>query len=149
MSADGMQRIGDMKIRDRDNIAREAFRQLDYLGPVHVPPAHKFSDPEVIKAWRVGGHIEDKHVPEFAQWLERTQARSAAISENERRLNTTTWAQERLKNQGDYLERFEQFHFDAWGIERLSDEPRERSQQVMACARKGMPSVRPVRGKGG
>lgn len=145
MSADGLERIGDMKRRDGDNIARGVFALLDYLGPVHIPAPYAAQNPafpEAVKAWRKGAHLGDEHVHEFALWLERTQARSKAISENERRLNTTIWAQERLRGQSDYFERFAQFHVDAWGVEQWSDDATARAEQVKACARMGLPNTR-------
>ena len=140
--------LAEMKVRDGDVIARGVFAQLDYLGPVHVPAPYAAINPafpKVVEAWRDGGKLGDEHVGEFAAWLDRCKARSKAISENERRLQTTTWAQDRLRNEGDYFEKFAAFHRDAWGVEAWSDDPRERSEQLKRCARRGMPSVRDVR----
>ena len=142
-AADGPVSLAEMKVRDGDVIARGVFAQLDYLGPVHVPASYAPINPAFSKAveeWRKGAHLADEHVGEFAAWLERTKARSKAISENERRLNTTTWAQDRLRNEGDYFERFERFHLDAWGVDQWSDDPAEHSEQLKRCARRGMPS---------
>jgi hypothetical protein len=153
MSADGGRAtmptvLAELKRRDGDKIARGVFQQLDLLGPVHVPPPFAISDPEIVKQWRAGGTLKDEHVEEFARWLTHTTNRSAAIGENERRLNTTTWAQDRLRADSDYFEHFSQFHLERWGVEQWSDDARERADQVKACARRGMPSVRPMR-KGG
>jgi hypothetical protein len=142
MSADGLEVIGEMKRRDGDNIARGVFALLDYLGPVHIPAPYAPQNPaftKAVEAWRKGAHLPDEHVGEFAAWLDRAQSRSKAISENERRLNTTIWAQERLRGQSDYFERFAQFHLEAWGIEQWSDNATERAEQVKACARMGVP----------
>lgn len=145
MSADGLQLIGEMKVRDGDTIARGVWAAIDALGPKHVPAPFAKSQGlrEAIKQWNFGGSIDEKNVEEFAQWLEHTKKRSEAISENERRLNVTIWASERLHAQHDYAERFAQFFHDAWGVENWPEDPRERAEQVKACARRGMPSARP------
>jgi hypothetical protein len=139
--------IAEMKRRDGDKIARGVWQSIDSLGPVHVPPPFAKSQGlrEAIKQWNHGGTIDENNVEEFTQWLAHTTARSKAVAENERRLNTTIWAHERLRWQSDYDERFAQFFLDAWGVEEWRDDPQERADQVKACARKGMPSVKPQR----
>jgi len=150
MSGDGrgLAHFAEIRRRDGDKIARGVFQQLDSLGPVHVPPPFVYSSNDVRKAfeeWRSGAPLKDEHVEEFARWLEHTRTRSSRIGENERRLQTTIWAQERLCGEGDYYARFADFHLDAWGVEHWSEDPKERADQIKAAARRGMPSVKPQR----
>jgi hypothetical protein len=145
MSADGRCEMpagfGDVRVavrnRDVEKIAQEIFHTLQFCGSIPVPPPPGFSDPKTLERWRKGVPMPDVLAPELVNWLESNSRRSAAIGENTRRLRSTTWAQVKLRQVGDYWEHFAAFHKREWGIVRVCIDDVEREAQVLECARRG------------
>jgi len=121
----------------QQQVAIEVWNDIANLGPLVVPPKPHFENPSVLTRWQNGGQIPDSLVESFATWLEATRRRTNAITENERRLRNTTWAQMQLRDVGDYFEQFAAFHRDMWSIRDVCSDIAEREQQVQAVARNG------------
>lgn len=130
--------LGDvLKRNDTERMAIETWADVNNLGPVHVPPPMDFQDPAVLRRWQNGAPIPEELVPSFAAWLLHTKRRSEQISENQRRLRASTWAQWRLRDVGDYFEQFAEFHRREWGITEVCEDSAEREMQIQAVARNG------------
>lgn len=119
--------------RDHVSTAVEIFHALDTLMPAPLPPIVRFSQPDIVRAWRTGGLIPDALKGEFATWLDALHARTNAIEESKRRLRSTMWAEVTLRKAGshaDYAAMLTSHHRREWRIARVSDDSGEREKQI-------------------
>lgn len=122
-----------------EKYAIETFHQLDTgrLDPLVVPRVEPFQDLPALKRWQGGAPMPEALAIPFSRWLRDTTARTDVVSENERRLRSTAWAQWRLRGT-DYEQHFVDFHRTKWGIDNIEYDSADREMQVQARARHGV-----------
>jgi hypothetical protein len=128
------------------DIARQVFVDRERYRPVDAPLRAQFSREDVLARWHKGAPIPTELADEFAAYLTAHTARRLAMSELERRLRATMWAQLKLAESSDENDKrmalaFGRWHRELWGVADIprsapagQDQPFEK--QLMAAVQR-------------
>lgn len=113
-----MERLSEVDIRDTLAIALQVAEALDQMRPLHVPAAPVPSaELAQLLDRREPASVPEHMKAEFTMYGDAISRRIWTRSENERRLDTLLWAEQRLRAAGhpehEFVRAFTQRH---WGV---------------------------------
>lgn len=132
-------------LRERDplKLAVKTFEERAYLKPNDIPAQMLFSNPEVLKAWRLRGTPvstpnaregePDFLKSEFNAWLKASVERTDALDEARRRVRSAMWCEAILRRSAkhkDMAAQMAEFNREHWRVIGVPDDSIEREHIV-------------------